>query len=192
MTKFETGKIMAVLRGAYPNFYKDMAQDDALQTINLWAEMFADEPYELVAAAVKVLIAADEKGFPPHIGAVKKKIRLLSSPRAITESEAWALVAKAIKRSAYNAAEEFEKLPDDVKRMVGSPSQLKDWAMMDPEVLQSVVASNFQRSFRVRGKQDAEYASIPSEIKKMLQGVTGNLSLGGEVGREKGEGGRRT
>lgn len=158
---------MAVLRGAYPMFYKGMSQEEAKQTVLLWAEMFADDPYELVILAIKTLIATDVKGFPPHIGAVKEKIRAISEPKGMTEAEAWAIVAKAVRRSGYNSAEEFEKLPDDLKGLVGSANQLKEWAMMDSDTLQSVVASNFQRSYRVRSKQEEDYKALPDSVKKI-------------------------
>lgn len=68
-------RIMAVLRGAYPQFYRDISRQEAEDTVNLWAEMFAGDSYPAVAAAVKALIADDRRGYPPHIGAVKKKLR---------------------------------------------------------------------------------------------------------------------
>lgn len=168
MTTVETGKVMAVLRGAYPMFYKDMSQDEAKQIVLLWAEMFADDPYELVILAVKALIATDVKGFPPHIGSVKEKIRAISEPKKMTEAEAWDSVSKALRRSLYNSEEEFEKLPDDVKPIVGSSSQLKEWSMMDTETVQSVVASNFQRSYRARSKQEEDYRALPDSVKKIV------------------------
>ena len=168
---------MAVLRGAYPNFYRDMSNEDALQIVNLWMDMFQDESYELVAAAVKTLIATDVKGYPPHIGAVKEKIRFFTEEQAMTEAEAWSIVSKALSNGFYGAKEEFEKLPDRIKRLVGSPNQLREWAMMDSETVQSVVASNFQRSYKVRSKQDADYVSLPSDVKLMIGTVSNKLSL---------------
>lgn len=177
MTIVETGKVMAVLRGAYPAFYKDMSKEEAKQIVLLWAEMFSDDPVELVAAATKALIASDDKGFPPHIGAVKAMLQKLTQPKTMTEAEAWEIVAKAVRRSGYQSAEEFNKLPEDIRALVGSASQLKEWAMMDADTVQSVVASNFQRSYKVRAKQNAEYAAIPSDVKAIIASVTVKLAL---------------
>lgn len=66
MNQTETLQIMAVLRGAYPAFYRDMVRKDAESVVALWTEMFAEEDVAIVAAAVKALIATDDKGFPPH------------------------------------------------------------------------------------------------------------------------------
>ena len=71
MDRQETMKILSVLRGAYPAFYRDTSRQEAEAIVNLWAEMFADEDYLLVGAAVKSLIVSDSKGFPPVIGQVK-------------------------------------------------------------------------------------------------------------------------
>ena len=155
MTRQETGVIMDVLTAAYPRFYSGPDAPDKRQTVNLWAEMFADDDVALVAAAVKSYIAADRKGFPPHIGAIKNAMLELTrsgelakdmeanGPRLahvlytlleVTRSgepdaaQAWALVRRAASRSAYGAREEFERLPEDIRRIVGAPSQLFEWS----------------------------------------------------------------
>ena len=94
MTRQETGIIMNILATAYPRFYAGADVPDPEQTLNLWAGMF-DEPVELVAAAVKALIATDSKGYPPHIGAVKAKIRQLTERPQMAPQEAWGLDRKS-------------------------------------------------------------------------------------------------
>ena len=170
MSREETIKIMSVLRGAYPNFYRNVTRQEALDAINLWGDMFAEEPYELVAAAVKILIATDDRGFPPHIGAVKEKIRQFTGPRGgeMTEADAWNLVAAAVRNGIYGAKEEFEKLPPILRRIVGSPATLREWAAMDSETLHSVVSSNFQRSYRYVAAAEKEYQKLPDGLKEMV------------------------
>lgn len=75
MDREETLKIMAVLKAAYPAYYRDMPKRDAENAVSLWNEMFAEDDYAVVGAAVKALIASDVKGFPPNIGAVKAQIQ---------------------------------------------------------------------------------------------------------------------
>lgn len=176
MTNTETLKILAVLKGAYPAFYREMTRKDADGVVALWTEMFADESYELVAAAVKALIACDEKGYPPHIGAVKARIRQITTPQEMTEGEAWALILRAISRSTYNAREEFEKLPKLLQSVVGSPNQLRDWALMDSGTVQSVVASNVQRSYKARAAANRDYAALPADVKALVDSMAGKLA----------------
>jgi len=174
MTREDTIKILSVLRGAYPAFYRDITKQEAESTIALWESMF-DEPYELVAAAVKAFISTDGKGFPPAIGQIKDRIRLITEPAQMTEGEAWSLVLKALRNSSYNSAEEYAKLPENIQRLVGSHNQLREWAMMDTESLQTVVGSNFQRSYRARAKADAEYDKLPGEVKELAKKIAGQV-----------------
>ena len=168
MTRDDVIKIMSVLRGAYPHFYRDISKQEAYDTINLWTDMFSNDDASIVASAVKSLIDGDDKGFPPTIGQVKAKMRLLVGSDELTEAEAWNLVSKAVKNGLYGAVEEFEKLPPAVKRIVGSPSQLRDWASMDSDTLHSVVASNFQRSYKVVATREKEIAALPDDVKRLI------------------------
>lgn len=177
MTRQETGIIMDVLTTAYPRFYAGKIAPDMRQTMNLWAEMFAEDDVTVVAAAVKALIATDDEGFPPHIGAVKARIRKITQPQAMTPAEARSLVAKAVRNSLYESQEEFDRLPSDIRSLVGSPNQLRDWAMMDSETLHSVVASNFQKSYTMRKTQEREYQALPSDVKSMIGGLAERMEL---------------
>lgn len=177
MNREETLLIMGTLKAAYPSYYRGMSRKDADGVVELWEKMFADDDMELVTAAVKALIATDDKGFPPHIGAVKAKMRQITTPGQMSALEAWELVYKAIKRSGYNSKEEFEKLPPAIQRLVGAPSQLKDWALMDAGTVQSVISSNFQKSYQARAKQETEYQALPSDIKQMIGGLAERLAI---------------
>ena len=83
MTRGETLKIMAVLKATYPNFYKDMTRRDAEGVVALWTDMFSEDSYNAVAAAVKAFIASDSKGFPPVVGQVKQRVMELASAKAL-------------------------------------------------------------------------------------------------------------
>lgn len=171
MTAEQTGIIMDILTTAYPRFYTGPDAPDMGQTLMLWAEMFREDDVAIVAAAVKALIASDEKGFPPHIGAVKKYIRVLTDTDEMTELEAWRCVAKAIRNSTYGAKEEFKKLPPIVKKLVGSPEQLRTWGMMDSDTVHSVVSSNFQRSYKIAATREREFAKLPQDVKDIVQQI---------------------
>lgn len=174
MERSDVLKIMAVLRGAYPQFYRNIDRKEAEDTVNLWLDMFRQDDPQLVAVAVKSVIEGDEKGFPPTIGQVKAKMRLLTDSGEMTEAEAWELVSKAIRNGLYGAQEEFDKFPPVIRRIVGSPNTLREWARMDTETVHSVVSSNFQRSYRAISAKEKEIAKLPPEVKSLvgkLQGV---------------------
>ena len=168
MTREETIKILSVLRGAYPAFYRDITKQEAESTIALWESMFEEEPYELVGAAVKAFISGDSKGFPPAIGQIKEKIRQITQPEEMTEQEAWALVSKALRNSTYGSEEEFAKLPPEIQAVVHDPGQLRQWAIGPADDVETVIASNFMRSFRTKQKASKEYMALPTSVKRMM------------------------
>jgi hypothetical protein len=168
MTREDTIKILSVLRGAYPAFYRDITKQEAESTIALWESMFDEEPYELVGAAVKAFISGDGKGFPPAIGQIKERIRQITQPEEMTEQEAWSLVSKALRNSTYGSEEEFAKLPPEVQAVVHDPSQLRQWAMSPADDVETVIASNFMRSFRAKQKVNKEYMALPTSVKQLM------------------------
>ena len=172
MTRAETLAVMSILKAAYPAYYRDMKRQDAEAVVNLWAEMLADYPADLVAAAVKTHIASDRKGFPPHIGAIIAAIGEISRPAELSEVEAWAMISKAIRNSGYNSEQEFEKLPDRLQRIVGHPAQLREWALMDTSTVQSVVQSNIMRSFRARAESERKMRAMPSDVRSKMEELT--------------------
>ena len=190
MTREETIKILSVLRGAYPAFYRDITKQEAESTIALWESMFDEEPYELVGAAVKAFISGDAKGFPPAIGQIKERIRLITTPEEMTEQEAWTYVSKALRNSTYGSEEEFAKLPPEVQAVVHDPGQLRQWAMSPADDVESVIASNFMRSFRVKQKTNKEYMALPTEVKRLMISA-GYRSEPTEVGLVRMFGGER-
>ena len=189
MTEIEVRKVLGMIKVAYPNSFKDMQEADRNALVGLWKRQFADVTYEIVCAAIDSIIATDTSGFMPSIGKVKEQIIKLTEPPMLTEQEAWNLVSKAIDGASVNpssvvyvngqtdgktsAQRNFEKLPEDVQRIVGHPKQLADWAGMDPATVKSVVASNFMRSYRARAKHEREFLALPSNIKAMLEDTLG-------------------
>lgn len=171
MNKKETSKIIAVLMASYPNFLNNKGTDDIQATINVWNDMLTDYSYQEVSLAIKACITQGRSGFAPSIGQVIDKIlSFRNQGNEMTEQEAWNHVSKAIRNSAYHATEEYEKLPEPVKQIV-TPSQLREWSQMDAETVQSVVASNFMRSYKVKLSSNREYQALPNDVKKLISGT---------------------
>ena len=139
------------------------------------ARQFRNDDKNLVMAAVEAFIATDIKGFAPSIGAIKDKMATIKAAGngELTELEAWGLVMRALENSGYNYAQEFAKLPPVVQRCIGEPLQLHYWALMDIDTVNSVVASNFQRSYRARAAHVRELEKLPENV-KALYGAVGD------------------
>ena len=177
MNQKETIAVLAVLKTAYPQFYRGLSPQELQETVTLWSEMFSAEDFQVVKAAVKAHIATDAKGYPPHIGAIKAAIRKITQPDEMSEMEAWGYVSRALRNSSYNSIKEFERLPPVVRRIVGAPSQLREWAAMDSDTVQSVVQSNFMRSYRARSQSEQEYLALPAEVKEIMAQLADSMSL---------------
>ena len=165
MTLEETTKILAVICEAYPLFLKDRNPET---TAMLWQRLFADEPYDLVETGLMAFISTDTKGFPPSIGAIKEMIGQVATKDELTAFEAWGLVMKAASNSIYNSDAEYAKLPRSIQEVVGSPNQLREWAMMDAEEVQTVIGSHFQRSYTARCEARKKYGMLPSALRAKL------------------------
>ena len=193
MTREETLMIMSVLKAAYPAYYRDMKRGDAEAVVSLWTEMFKDEPAQVVAVAVKAHIASDVKGFPPHIGAIKDAIVKIKAPDQMTALEAWNVVRKEIRGASMSlssrvfangvlsdktsAEVNFDRLPPILQRIVGSPSQLAQWADMSTEIIDSVVASNFQRSYNARAAHEREFLTLPADVRGMMDQISAGMRI---------------
>lgn len=180
MNKSETSKTIAVLMASYPNFLNNKKDEDIRATINIWDEMLKDYSYQEVSVAIKVCITQDKSNFAPSIGQVINKIiGFKNQGTELTEQEAWNLVSRAIRNSSYHATEEYEKLPEVVKQ-IATPSQLREWSQMEGETVQSVVASNFMRSYKVKITNNKEYQALPNDVKQLISGMSNALSIEGE------------
>jgi len=184
MTLEETGKVMDILELAYPLYYSKLTEKKKQAALKLWASMFADDDSKFVLAAVQALIVSENK-YPPNIGDVKAKIRLLTQPQEMTEMEAWALVVKAVSSTQWNYPEkQYNKLPKKIQRTLGSANTLKEWGMVDSDIFNSVTQSNFLRSYRAISERAKEIEALPNSIKTLLNGFLKKQLESAETERE--------
>ena len=94
----------------------------------------------------------------------------------MTDAEAWSLVRKAISDSSYNATDRFNELPITCQRAVGSPAQLRMWAL-DASYNENVVSSNFMRSYRTEVARQNELSRMPSEVRQIIEKINNNSKL---------------
>lgn len=166
MTIKETAQLIAVIAEIYPRF---MDGRNIETTVQLWHKIFSGDKYAEVEAALFAFVSSDEKGFPPAPGAIRSMLNKLKQPQGeTTEAEAWGMVQKATRNSIYNADKEFAALPEDVQSCIGSPATLREYAIMDSETLNTVVASNFMRSYRARAVQVREMQKLPPAVREVF------------------------
>ena len=177
MTKREVAELITILQANYPDTFKGLPEEAVGVRVALWYDFFREYPKEIVYAAAKSFMATDTKGFMPNVGQINEHIHRMKRSEDMTPSEAWGLVYKAICNSYYNAVEEFAKLPAACQRAVGDPQQLREWAQMEADVVQSVVASNFQKSFQIRQNRDRDFEKLPGNVKQFISQIA-NTTFG--------------
>ena len=169
MNRQETSKILSIISDMYPSFRKDRNID---ATGIVWQKIFEHTPYALVEQALMSYIATDPKGFPPVPGAINERIAQLRELNGMDENEAWTLVFRALCRGIYYAREEFDKLPEEIRRIVGHPGQLHEWAMLDSSEVNTVIAAWFRRAWRAR--RQLEKALGPAAATRLEEGEKEN------------------
>lgn len=154
-------RVLATVRELYPTFLNGRNEQT---TFVLWKNLFDTETYEEMITALHAYVCRDTKGFPPPIGALKELVWQQRNER-ISEQTAWEMVRKQLNGSSAHPRENFDKLPETVRACVGSPQTLMRWGQMDDGELETVVASNFKRSYRETLTKKREYDVLPATIK---------------------------
>jgi hypothetical protein len=172
MTFDETNTILTLLQTEYPQSFAKMDDRAMAMKLKLWASEFQYDDYKAVYAVVRAIISSGGREFAPNIGTIREKLRSFSADGELTENQAWSLVSRAISNGIYGYNDEFAKLPAAVQAAVGEPEQLKRWAVMPVDEVQSVVASNFQRSYHAVAQRERELAKIPPDVRELLTGVS--------------------
>ena len=76
---------------------------------------------------------------------------------------------RAVAETAYRVA---------VKKVVGSPSQLRSWGQMESAKIDTVIWSNFKKSYETTQSRNREINSLPVGIRGLIQ-QTSTQMIGG-------------
>nr|DAE15805.1 MAG TPA: replisome organizer [Siphoviridae sp. ctu9a31] len=165
MTEEKVGELLMTIQAYYLNYNPP----DKKITLNAWYIMLAEYPEELVLQALRACIATNTSGFAPDVGQIISKIQTISQPQELDGMAAWGLVSKALRNGTYGAVEEFNKLPPLVKQAVGMPDNLKNWATSDYQTIETVIQSNFLRTYETVVKRANEINRMPDDIKALIK-----------------------
>lgn len=164
MTPDEFGKLADAIKTYFP-------KDNMLPTVDsmeLWFDMLKDLDYKSASFGLKKYVSLNK--FPPAISDIREYAASIREPEELNEMEAWALVRIAISNSGYHSVEEFTKLPPPVQKAVGLPEQLRIWAM-DEKYSESVVSSNFIKTYRAVLARQEENKKIPVQVGRLIENV---------------------
>lgn len=165
MTREETVKIIRIMSDCYPNY----KPNNLSETVDVWQMMLDEYSYNQVSIALKAYVTSDTSGFAPSVGEIVAKIQTISQPQELDGMTAWGLVSKALRNGTYGAVEEFNKLPPLVRQAVGMPDNLKNWATSDYQTIETVIQSNFLRTYETIVKRANEINRMPDNIKSLIE-----------------------
>lgn len=156
---------------------------DTREKVMAWYSCLSDLEFVAVAAAVKNHAMTNK--FPPSISEIRKEYATICSPEDMNEQAAWDMVRDGIRNGTYGAVDEFNKFPEVIRRAVGSPMSLTEWAALESSEVETVVQSLFKRAYRAEverqsranvlgaiGAQAGSMVQIAENVAKRLEDKT--------------------
>ena len=162
MTRDETKNIIQLIHETYDSFSVSSAK------VDVWTRILGEYSYEQILGAVVAYMKTDVKGFAPAPGQLIEQISAQQEP-AESPEELWGLVKRALRNSSYGAEEEFDRLPPLVQKSVGSPDNLRAWGQLPSDVVDTVIHSQFVKTYRIEKDRAKSNAKIPQAVRLVLK-----------------------
>lgn len=178
MTFEETQKLLITINAIYPSWKVENPE----ATTQAWHWALKEYPAEAVNGALQIFLKTDKAGFVPSVSQLIGCMYAPSQNEQLSEGEAWNLVKDAIRDSNYHSEERFKELPPVVQKAVGGANMLRQWAMCDSDEVNTVIASNFMRTYKVVLSKREFGEKVPEQLSDLVKGlakqVSGNRYLG--------------
>ena len=172
MTTEETKKLLMTINALFPSWKVENPQE----TVMAWSWALKDYSAEAIMGALEIYSKTDKTGFAPSVSQLVNSMNAPKQHDRLTEGEAWALVKKAIQDGNYHSEEHFDNFPQLVKRAVGSPSMIRQWAMCETNEVNTVIMSNFQRTYKAILSK-AEYEDkVPEHLGNLVKSLSDKVS----------------
>lgn len=175
MSREEVQDLLISIQSLYPNW----KPDNKTATVNAWHWALEEYPAPVVKAALQIYVKTNNTGFAPSVSQIINGIYKPMEQDTLSEGEAWNMVKKAIQDGNYHSEERFNELPKIVQKAVGSPNMIKQWACTDTDEVNTVIMSNFQRSYRIIVQREQEYVRINPVIEGLIE-TTSQKLIGGD------------
>ena len=164
----EATMLIAKIRVRYPHAYSNFGPEDMVELRETFLEDFGHLPFEVVNAALRQFAANDVKGYPPTTGMLMHYIDQATHNDANGE-EAWLMVKRGARCDYDSACEQFERLPEVVKKAIGGPTFLVDLGYSQVSE-DSVRKSLFMRNYETTLKRVQEERKVAPSVLKALGG----------------------
>jgi len=169
MTDTEAARLIYLVTCSYPAHYRHLSEQSVAEMLKIWTAVLREYSLSQAEQGLYIYVSCDTKGFPPVPGQIIDCIKKAEPrERAMDALEAWALVYKAICNSGYDWESEFSKLPPLCKRAVSRAENLREWALMPSDTVQSVGQSHFIRIYETVVRRESEYQRMPIEVRNRI------------------------
>lgn len=167
MTREETKELLMMIRAIYPNF--NVRPAEMTPTINAWHLMLEEYPADVVKGALKIYVKTNDTGFAPSVSQLIGSLYKPLENEQLSEGEAWQLVKNAIQGANYHAEENYQELPEIIRQAIGGPAMLRQWGMTDSDEVNTVIMSNFQRTYRDLLSKQKFSTKVPTAISDVVK-----------------------
>lgn len=174
MKRQEVQQVMGILDSYFPSWLSKLSLVSKNNLIDVWCKLLEDQNPQLVINAVYAILKSSTHQFPPTVGIILTRVKDMTQQVELSEQEAWAAVKKALGNCIHNSVLEYQKLPKEIQLVV-TPDMLYDWAILPTEELDTVVSSNFMRSYRSRIEAYRENQILDDGMKTLIGNVGDNL-----------------
>ena len=137
------------------------------ESVAIWYDLLKDISYPIAAASLKRHMQTSNK--LPTISDLRGGALKMTQNAALSDGEAWGLVSKAIRNSGYNSKAEFDALPAVIQKAVGSAEILHNWSQTDVASVETVIQSQFLRSYRAEVTRMERNAQLSPDLQALTQ-----------------------
>ena len=170
MTRDETVNLIRSIVSLYPNW----KPENLSETVNAWQWALEEYPAPAVKAALQIYVKTNNTGFAPSVSQLIGSMYSVQENNELSEGEAWHLVKRAIADSGYHAQERYDELPPLIQRAIGGPEMLHVWGQTDSSEVNTVIMSNFQRTYRALLSKQEFSNKIPESISDIVKLIDSN------------------
>lgn len=112
MTQEESIKLLALIKLAYPNSYKDIDRDTQIATVNMWHRAFTDIPFGIIEMALDSFVK--ESKFPPTIAEITEKLRAIHGEAVLQVLTLGDGKERDMYKFILNATQAYDKRQDNI------------------------------------------------------------------------------
>ena len=178
MKKDELMKAFAYAELLWSTFKRQKGDEKEVMEIELWFDFLKPYDFNVVMAGMRELAKESDFCNIAKIAKNCKDICDIANNKPVA-NDILNEIEKAI--SYYKARDNFQNLSSIAKRVVGSAGKLQQWAVMDAEAFNSVVASNLKRAIQVELERVDKIESVGIDKMVELQNKLGISNVSGYI-----------